>query len=101
MNVTVRLFATFRDFLPQPAAQSALGMNVGEHETVQGLLKTLGVPDDLAKIVLVNGHYASEDTPLTDGDIVSIFPPLIGGRESIEDWPLMSVIHVRQTGFHR
>jgi molybdopterin converting factor small subunit len=43
-------------------------------------MKALGVPDDLPKIVLVNGQYASENSLLTDGDIVSVFPPLIGGR---------------------
>jgi hypothetical protein len=56
VKVTVRLFATFRDFLPEPAARLALGMDVDEPETVQGLLKTLRVPDDLAKIILVNGQ---------------------------------------------
>jgi molybdopterin converting factor small subunit len=42
----------------------------------------VGVPDDLPKIVLVNGQHASENSLLTDGDIVSVFPPLIGGRSS-------------------
>ena len=57
-------------------------MDVHEHDTVQALMKALGVPDDLPKIVLVNGQHASENSLLTDGDIVSVFPPLIGGRSS-------------------
>jgi sulfur-carrier protein len=85
VKITVRLFATFRDFLPEAAARLALGMVVDEHETVQGLLKTLHVPDDLAKIILVNGQYAGEDNLLNEGDIVSVFPPLVGGRSSTED----------------
>jgi molybdopterin synthase sulfur carrier subunit len=59
-------------------------MDVHEHDTVQALMKALGVPDDLPKIVLVNGQHASESSLLTDGDIVSVFPPLIGGRSSQE-----------------
>jgi sulfur carrier protein ThiS len=55
-------------------------MDVRDHHTVQALLQALGVPDDLPKIVLVNGQHATEYRRLTDGDIVSIFPPLIGGR---------------------
>jgi molybdopterin synthase sulfur carrier subunit len=82
VTVTVRLFAMFRDFLPQHAMRSGLQMDVHEHDTVQALMKALGVPDDLPKIVLVNGQHASENSLLTDGDIVSVFPPLIGGRSS-------------------
>jgi molybdopterin converting factor small subunit len=47
-------------------------------------MKALRVPEDLAKIVLVNGQHASEDSFLTDGDIVTVFPPLIGGCSSNE-----------------
>jgi molybdopterin synthase sulfur carrier subunit len=82
VTVTVRLFATFRDFLPQHAMQSGLQMDVHEHDTVQALMQALGVPDDLPKIILVNGQHASERSLLSDGDIVSVFPPLIGGRSS-------------------
>ena len=85
MKVTVKLFATFRDFLPQHAGRSALRLDVGEHKTVQALLQELRVPDDLPRIVLVNGIYASEDSLLSEGDVVSVFPPLIGGRSSPAD----------------
>jgi molybdopterin converting factor small subunit len=78
--VTVRLFATFRDLLPRQGARSSLGIDVDEHETVQGLLKTLSLPDELPRIILVNGLFTSEDSHLHEGDVVSIFPPLIGGQ---------------------
>ena len=84
MKVTVRLFATFRDFLPQHAVRSSLRIEVDERESVQGLLNALCVPDDLPRIVLINGLYASEDSLLADGDVVSVFPPLVGGRSSTE-----------------
>jgi molybdopterin converting factor small subunit len=84
VRVTIRLFATFRDFLPQHAVRSALRVDMDAPETVQALLTALCVPDDLPRIVLVNGKYASEDSLLTDGDVVSVFPPLIGGRSSTE-----------------
>ena len=57
-------------------------MEVYEHETIQALMQALGVPDDLPKIVLVNGQHTAANSLLTDGDIVSVFPPLIGGRSS-------------------
>jgi molybdopterin converting factor small subunit len=55
-----------------------------EHTTIEALLDALCVPNDLPRIVLVNGRYAAEDSRLTDGDVVSVFPPLIGGRSSTE-----------------
>jgi len=84
MTVTVRLFATFRDFLPQHAIQSGLQMDVCEYDTVEALMQALSVPDDLPRIVLVNGQHATENSILADGDIVSVFPPLIGGRSAQE-----------------
>jgi molybdopterin converting factor small subunit len=80
MKVTVRLFATFRDWSPTHAAQWSFDMEVDKHETVQGLIKTLSLPDELPRIILVNGTFASEDSHLHEGDIVSVFPPLIGGN---------------------
>ena len=79
MKVTVRLFATFRDLLPQRGVPSSLGVDVDEHETVEGLITGLSLPDELPRIVLVNGRFTAEDSHLHEGDIVSVFPPLIGG----------------------
>ena len=79
MKVTVRLFATFRDLLPQSGVPSSLGIDVDEHETVRGLIPALNLPDELPRIILVNGRFTAEDSHLHEGDIVSVFPPLIGG----------------------
>lgn len=82
MRVTLKLFATFRDFLPQHTIHSGLQMDVNERATVQALLQALRVPEDLPRIVLVNGRHASEDSFLRAGDVVAVFPPLIGGCSS-------------------
>ncbi|MGH8058860.1 MAG: MoaD/ThiS family protein [Candidatus Entotheonellia bacterium] len=44
------------------------------------MIKTLNLPGDIPKIVLINGRQTEEDIALHDGDTVSIFPPLAGGR---------------------
>ena len=43
------------------------------------MIGALGIPADLARVILVNGHNAPADRPLTAGDEVAIFPPLAGG----------------------
>jgi len=80
MKITVKLFATFRDFLPKDAVNAAFGIEVEQEPTVQELIKTLNLPRDIPKIVLINGRQTEEDITLHDGDTVSIFPPLAGGR---------------------
>jgi sulfur-carrier protein len=80
MTITVKLFATFRDFSPQEAVNATFEAEVGAPETVRGLLNVLSLPEDLPRIVLVNGRQATEDSSLSAGDTVSIFPPLIGGH---------------------
>lgn len=80
MKITVKLFATFRDYLPQDAINAAFGVEVEEEPTVQELIKTLNLPEDVPKIVLINGRQTEQDIALHDGDTISIFPPLAGGR---------------------
>jgi molybdopterin converting factor small subunit len=80
VKVTVRLFATFRDWSPNHATQWSFSVDVDEHETIQGLVKTLSLPDELPRIILVNGLFASENSHLHERDVISIFPPLIGGK---------------------
>jgi molybdopterin converting factor small subunit len=80
MTVTVRLFATFREFLPREATSAAWVVAIAANETVQSLLATLQLPEDLPRIVLVNGKYAMDHDPLYEGDHIAVFPPLIGGQ---------------------
>jgi len=84
VKITVRLFATFRDFLPQQAVRSAVRLEIEEDKRVGAVLKALHVPVELPRIVLINGLHAAEDSLLTDGDVVSVFPPLIGGLSPME-----------------
>ena len=92
MNVTVKIFAEFREFLGQE-----LIISIPESETVRGLLYILGKRHVafLPKIlehdgqlkpnvsILENGRnikfIKDLDTKLAEGDIVAIFPPLAGG----------------------
>lgn len=50
--------------------------------TVATLLRRLGIPLDMPRVVLVNGHDADDDRRLEPGDLISAFPPLAGGRRT-------------------
>lgn len=82
MKVEVRLFATLAPFLPAHGHDGAAELEVPEGSTVTEITRRLGIPPDLARVVLVNGRDVGPDAPLDAHDIVTIFPPLSGGAHS-------------------
>ena len=54
-------------------------LDLPDGRTVADVARQLGIPADLARVVLVNGRDAAPEQPLAPGDVVSIFPPLAGG----------------------
>ena len=79
MNIEVRLYATFRDFLPPGSSNFGMMKSLDKETTIAELAKEIGLPEDVPKIVIVNGSHAELDRVLEDGDVVSLFPPLAGG----------------------
>lgn len=73
MNVTVKLFATFRT--------GRFNLENREYQsgtTVKSIIEELDLPEDDIGATLVNGRHVEEDYQLQDGDTLSIFP-LVGG----------------------
>jgi len=74
MLITVKLFATLRigrfeekivDFLP--------GTTVG------GVIRDLVLPEKDVTLIFINGRHADLTTPLSQNDILALFPPVGGG----------------------
>ncbi len=63
-----------------------LGKKIFQYEgrpqnTVGDALKTAGVIiDHLRSDIRLNGHVVTQNTTLHDGDIVTVLPPVKGGR---------------------
>lgn len=79
MKVEVRLFATLERFLPAHARRGAAVVELPDRSTVGDLTRSLGIPPDLARVVLVNGRDGASEHPLAPDDVVDVFPPLAGG----------------------
>ncbi len=79
MRVEVRLFATLAAFLPPDGRDGAAQIEIPEGSTVSDVTRRLGIPPDLARVVLVNGRDLGSEAPLNSRDVVTIFPPLAGG----------------------
>ncbi len=79
MRIRLKLFAGLRALRPQDARTGGEDLDLPDGTTVAQALAKVKVPLDEAKIVLVNGRHAKFDTPLKEGDRLSVFPPVGGG----------------------
>jgi len=74
MKLTVKLFATLRE-----GRGKQLDIEITERYDVLKVLEKLGIKKTEASIILVNGINTGVDTVLSDGDTLSLFPPVGGG----------------------
>lgn len=77
MRLTVELQAGLARYSPT-------GNNVFEHDLPEGasvtaLADSLGIPDELASVVVVGDENVGPSHKLQDGDRVTLIPPLSGG----------------------
>jgi molybdopterin molybdotransferase len=93
MIITVRLYATLRDVVPE--GRKALRVEVPEGTTVAELVNRLGLSAGTVRKVFVGGVARDEGHVLQPGDEVAIFPPIAGGRPVGEFLHLRSVAEAR------
>ncbi|MEO0249155.1 MAG: MoaD/ThiS family protein [candidate division WOR-3 bacterium] len=79
MEVEVRLFATFREYLPSRSDGFSFKKEFSQEMEVGKIAQELKLPEDVPKIFVVNGNVVTTDYVARDGDVVSIFPPVAGG----------------------
>ena len=79
MEIEVKLFATLRDYLPKGSSRFSCKVEIDPQTRIQDILSRLKIPDELPKIILVNGIHGKKDQVLKEGDVLSIFPPVAGG----------------------
>ena len=80
MKIEVRLFATLAAYLPDESDGRRATLEVADGGTVAAIVRLLRIPDDMPFIAMIDGRDAALDRPLGDGDVLSLFPPLAGGR---------------------
>jgi len=78
VKVEVRAFATLRSFLP-PDTRHTVMLNVPDGSTIRDVTRSLGIPDEMALVALLNGRETEPGQRLKADDVVTLFPPLAGG----------------------
>ena len=85
MDITVKLYGNLAKYLPPNTSSKEIKQSCPEGSTVHELLKAVKIsPEEKIMLILVNSEeiMASDDgknDELHHGDIVEIFPPIIGG----------------------
>jgi molybdopterin converting factor small subunit len=87
IEIKIKLFATLKKLLPPNAEGSIATIEVEEGLTVAGLIDQLQIPKEMAQLVLVNGINIEGEysRTLQEGDTVSVFPPVAGGIDHLQD----------------
>jgi molybdopterin converting factor small subunit len=77
MRVRVLFFGEMRRYLPHGAEHVELTLPDGAR--VSDLLAAVGVDAGAERVIGRNGELARDDTPLADGDEISLYHPMSGG----------------------
>jgi molybdopterin converting factor small subunit len=80
VRIEVQLFATFAQYLPPGGRDGSAVLDVPESSTPRDIARQLGLPNDLDRVLLVNGRDADPDQRLAPDDVLTLFPPLAGGK---------------------
>ena len=79
MEIEVKLFATLRDYLPKGSSRFSCRMEIDGSTRVRDILSRLKIPEQIPKIILINGVHGKKEQTLKEGDVLSVFPPVAGG----------------------
>jgi len=83
MDITLKLFASLADYLPEGARMNQVILKREADITVGSLIAEHHLPDKLVHLVLINGSFVPPEQRaglrLKDGDVVAIWPPIAGG----------------------
>lgn len=79
MKVHIKLFGTYRKYLPASAQSSTYSVEAPVGIGIDELLAQVLVPIDENLIVLINGRSSKARQDLEEGDTIAIFPAMAGG----------------------
>ncbi len=84
MNITLKLFASLTDYLPDASKYTNIvALDVSADTTILQLVDQYHLPEKLVHLVLVNGSYIAPELraskTLQEGDVLAIWPPIAGG----------------------
>ncbi|MCP4715409.1 MAG: MoaD/ThiS family protein [Deltaproteobacteria bacterium] len=82
MKIKLKLFANLRKYINE-SDRGICTLEIPDASKVQDVFTLLNIPGDLPTIILINGNQHHNDEALSDGDTLSLFPPIAGGNRRV------------------
>lgn len=82
VKIHVTLHAGLARYAPAGTSGRSTSLEVAPGTTVAGVIRALGMPEDLPCIPVLNDQRADAGTELAEGARLGLFPPLAGGAGS-------------------
>ena len=80
MIIKVRLYLSLLRHVPDSDKRlDGDKWEVPERSTVGQVLEMLNLPEEEAKMLLINGRHTYRGRTLKEGDVLQVVPPLCGG----------------------
>lgn len=82
MEIEVRVFAHFVDYLPLPdRGEKVSRIRIRADSRIIDVIEKLGIPREEVSLVMCNDEQSRLQKVLKNGDTVGIFPPIAGGAK--------------------
>ncbi len=79
MKVEVKLYANLAKLLPSVNQKKQSIITIRKGATINDLLEKMKIPKEISNVIMLNGKQCDRQTKLSEGDKISIFPPIAGG----------------------
>lgn len=79
IKVQVMLRSVLARYRPDPQDRQPFTVELPAGSTVRDLLASLGVPEEIARLVFVDHVRSDPAAVLREGAAVDVFPPIAGG----------------------
>ena len=80
MQIEIKLLTRLKQYLPEPDSEGNVRLlEIAEPATVENVLKKLGIPLDMPKVIMLNDRQGAIDDKVDPGDRLAIYPPVGGG----------------------
>ena len=83
MQINIEFYASLMQYLPPGKSRHRREVHVDAGLRLNHLIEQYHIPEKMAHIVLVNGHFVNPDQrsecELMENDVVSVWPPVAGG----------------------
>jgi sulfur carrier protein ThiS len=83
MQIKIEFYASLMQYLPAGKSRHRREVHVDAGLRLSRLIEHYHIPEKMAHIVLVNGHFVNPDKrgecELMENDVVSVWPPVAGG----------------------